>query len=431
MFLLSVSAAIGIGAQAQDLNVAGSYTINMIWRGSKPDTYSYNPRITYTGAKNEIKLTGIPKYTSGVFNPTVYGTVDPAKKEIKFYSDYMYTDQRYGDVWVQFYDLANGEEPVDYIVATIEDDGVIRFPHYAEMQYEVPARGDAGLLWVAYGISLTPVPDDAFVYNPSDWLECGEAIFADNALTAFGEMAEEDWNTFCVHVPLYKHKTIDGDYLIIDPYGQDELMSFSDEDAYGDTQTWVGTMEDFIYQIFTWAGMQPYVEKPGFVRFNVSDPDCIYIYPNVDTGVNVDWYNPGEYDDFYLYNLEGRLKTVENKSSQDISRQLLSQGRDVSYYDYEDQCAYFYNLYIGTPQEPLGDITYYGETDGTSTQVRIKFDIDAEPNQGDLSGVTVAADDVNAPVRYFNLMGVEVQNPEPGTLVIRKAGENVSKVIIK
>lgn len=434
LILMSVVAAIGFNMYAQDLNVAGSYTIEKQWRGSKADPYSYNPRITYTGAKNEVKLTGIPKYTSGVFNPTIYGTVIPEQRQIRFYSDYMYTDQRYGDVWVQFYDLADGEAPRDYIIADVEEDGTIRFPWYAEMQFEVPALGDQGLLWVAYGISLTPIPDDTFIYNPNDWQYCGEAIFADNALSAFGEMAEDDWNTFCVHTPLYKHKTIEGDFLLMDPYGQDEEMSFTEENQYGEPMTWVGTMEDFLYQIYTWAGMQPYIEKPGFIRFNVADPDCIFVYPYVYTGVKVDWYSPGEYDDFYLYNYEGRLKTIENKSSQDIIRQFTSQGKDVSYYDYDDQCAYFFNLFVGTPQEPLGDITFYGEVDGTANQVRVKFDINVKPQEDDPNedtGVSVIEEDENVPARYFNLQGLEVKNPQPGSLLIRKAGNDVKKVIIK
>lgn len=438
LFLMSVAAAIGFNMQAQDLNVAGSYELDKIWRGASADPYTYNPRISYTGAKNEVKLTGIPKYTAGVFNPTVYGTVDAAKREIKFYSGYMYTDQRYGDVWVQFYDLADMEKPVDHIIASVEEDGTIRFPHYAEMQFEVPEKGDNGLLWVAYGISLTPIPDNTFVYDPSEWLRCGDAIFADNALTAFGEMEEDDWDTFCVKCPLYKHKTIEGDYLLLDPYGQDEEMSFTEEDRYGDLTTWVGTMEDFIYQIFTWAGMQPYIEKPGFIRFNVADPDCIFIYPYVYTGVKVDWYVPGEYDDFYLYNYEGRLKTISEKTSQEIIRQFAGEGRDVSYYDYDDQCAYFYNLYIGTQQEPLGDINYYGEADGTSTQVRIRFDIDAEPeienpddpDEPQDSGVS-SVDDFNASARYFTLQGIEVVNPVKGSILIRKVGNSVKKIIVK
>ena len=447
LLLMSVAAAVGFSVQAQTLNVAGSYQLQKTWFSTSPEKYTYNPRISYTGAKNEVKLTGIPKYTSGVFNPTVYGTVDPEKRTIKFYSGYMYTDQRYGDVHVQFYDLSTGAEvAVDDITATVKDDGVIEFPYYAEMSYEVPAMGKNGYLWAAYAISLTPIPDDTFVYNPDEWQRCGDAIFAENALTSFGEMAEEDWNTFCVPVPLYKHKTIEGDYLLMDPYGQDAEMSFTEEDMYGDTMTWVGTMEDFIYQIFNWAGMQPYVEKPGFIRFNVADPDCIFMYPYVDTGVNADWYTLGEYDDFYLYNYEGRLKTIDNMSSQDIMRQFANQGKDVSYYDYDDKCAYFYNIYIGTQMEPLGDINYYGEMDGTSTQVRIKFDIDAQPepdtpdtpvdpddpneDKPDNSGIT-SVSDVDTTARYFNLQGVEVANPSKGSILIKKTGNKVQKVIVK
>lgn len=434
LLLLTLASAVGVNVYGQEVNVAGSYTIDKIWRGSKADPYSYSPRISYTGAKNEVKLTGIPKYTSGLLNPVIYGTVDPEKRQIRFYSDYMYTDQRdgYGDIWVQFYDLENKEEPVDYITATIEEDGTIRFPHYAEMQYEIKSKGDNGLLWVAYGISLTPIEDDMFAYNPSDWLPCGNAIFGDNALSGFGALEEEDWKYLSISVPLYKHKTIEGDYLLMDPYGQDEEMSISSENAYGEVSTWVGTMEDYLAKIFNWAGMYPYIEKPGFIRFNVADPDCIFMYPFVDTGVNVDWYTPGEYDDFYLYNIEGRLKFAENKTNQEISRQLMSQGKDVSFYDYDDQCAYFYNLVIGTQIEPLGDITYYGDVDGTDTQVRIRFDINAEPTEdpGE-SGVTTVAKDENAPAKYYNLQGIEVKNPVPGSILIRKIGKDVKKVIIK
>ncbi|MDE6256573.1 MAG: hypothetical protein K2M39_10310 [Muribaculaceae bacterium] len=48
------------------------------------------------------------------------------------------------------------------------------------------------------------------------------------------------------------------------------------------------------------------------------------------------------------------------------------------------------------------------------------------------SGVnTIAADDVNAPVKYYNLQGMEVANPEAGQLVIMKKGSKASKFIAK
>ena len=47
-----------------------------------------------------------------------------------------------------------------------------------------------------------------------------------------------------------------------------------------------------------------------------------------------------------------------------------------------------------------------------------------------ITGITNIEADTNAPVEYFNLQGVRVENPENG-LYIRRQGNKVSKVIIK
>ncbi|MBD5329126.1 MAG: hypothetical protein HDS03_04475 [Bacteroides sp.] len=44
---------------------------------------------------------------------------------------------------------------------------------------------------------------------------------------------------------------------------------------------------------------------------------------------------------------------------------------------------------------------------------------------------SVCVDDSNAPVKYFNLQGMEVANPEAGQLVIKKQGSKTSKFIVK
>ncbi|MDE5790677.1 MAG: hypothetical protein K2H96_05555 [Muribaculaceae bacterium] len=43
----------------------------------------------------------------------------------------------------------------------------------------------------------------------------------------------------------------------------------------------------------------------------------------------------------------------------------------------------------------------------------------------------ISADDVNAPVKYFNLQGMEVANPEAGQVVIKKQGSKATKFIVK
>lgn len=44
---------------------------------------------------------------------------------------------------------------------------------------------------------------------------------------------------------------------------------------------------------------------------------------------------------------------------------------------------------------------------------------------------SVSADNADAPVEYFSLQGVRVANPAPGTIVIRRQGNDVSKILVK
>lgn len=69
---------------------------------------------------------------------------------------------------------------------------------------------------------------------------------------------------------------------------------------------------------------------------------------------------------------------------------------------------------------------YAQEPDGNKSNVKlISFDSD-----GVVTSVSDMAADVDAPVRYFNLQGVEVANPENG-IFIKVQGNKVSKVFVK
>lgn len=54
----------------------------------------------------------------------------------------------------------------------------------------------------------------------------------------------------------------------------------------------------------------------------------------------------------------------------------------------------------------------------------------ALPTPAAIDDVTVDADE-NAPVEYFNLQGVKLENPEAGQVVIRRQGSKVSKIYVK
>lgn len=63
-------------------------------------------------------------------------------------------------------------------------------------------------------------------------------------------------------------------------------------------------------------------------------------------------------------------------------------------------------------------------------EAKITFpaDFNFVPDQSAIDNIV--ADDANAPVEYFNLQGVKVQNPENG-LYIKRQGKTVEKVVIR
>ena len=44
---------------------------------------------------------------------------------------------------------------------------------------------------------------------------------------------------------------------------------------------------------------------------------------------------------------------------------------------------------------------------------------------------TIIGEDSNAPVKYYNIQGVRVLNPQPGQLVIKKQGNKATKLIVR
>ena len=59
------------------------------------------------------------------------------------------------------------------------------------------------------------------------------------------------------------------------------------------------------------------------------------------------------------------------------------------------------------------------------------YQIAQEGYHGDEDGVADVINDNNAPVEYFNLQGVRLDNPAAGQIVIRRQGTEVNKLIVK
>lgn len=83
--------------------------------------------------------------------------------------------------------------------------------------------------------------------------------------------------------------------------------------------------------------------------------------------------------------------------------------------------------YEGTPVvlSKAGTLEYKGVIGNAETAVKT-----LTVTGTSTSVVDIVADDENAPVEYFNLQGVRVENPAAGGLYIRKQGSKVTKVIL-
>ena len=73
---------------------------------------------------------------------------------------------------------------------------------------------------------------------------------------------------------------------------------------------------------------------------------------------------------------------------------------------------------------------YQGQVGGFGEAAEINFTFDNEI--ANPAGVTnVEADNTNAPVEYFNLQGIRVNEPAAGNIYIRRQGTDVQKVVIR
>jgi hypothetical protein len=100
-----------------------------------------------------------------------------------------------------------------------------------------------------------------------------------------------------------------------------------------------------------------------------------------------------------------------------------SAGFDVNGTTIKNICFYTKKRgYYDAENNVIYDRVYIYET-SSYNWIGISLTLDAAVND-------IIADDANAPVEYFNLQGVRVNNPENG-LFIRRQGGKASKVIIR
>lgn len=381
-------------------DIYGPYQARYVWGLSNGDPFgSISPNIEASGVQNEVLIKNFP-YS----DVDIVGVVDVDGNKLILNQQALFYNDNYGEmVYLAFmtYDVDADGNMINarlesQVAGEIGADGTITFPpnvmiSYKLLSYEV----NSGYFFGIENVSFVPIK--AFEFNSSEWSDAGTAMFRDGWLTAaYGEDGPFEFPA--QEVKLMKHNTIAGDYLLVDPYGAGE------------------------YAEIVAVGFEGY-NTPGYIRFNIADPDCVYVYPLVPSGAWMGEANgPGTPDaEFYMFNMEGLMIVTQGYSTSEVIDELEMNFADVSFYDGET--AVIYNPYFGLTGQML---TPYLWSDGAGGSIWSYSEITF-----DAAGVEGIVDNTNAPVKYFNLQGVEIANPAKGQIVIKTQGNKATKYVVR
>lgn len=294
--------------------------------------------------------------------------------------------------------LLPGATDAESVVGTIEDN-LITFP--SDVIFAIGNYQDESTGWY----TLTSRNSMTRLSNPYDddnegWTRLGMATFQDGwLLPAFSIDQTDPKNWY--KVELQQNDAEPDYYRLVDPYRGAFPMS-----EYNESQ-----------------------EAHGYIEFNIADPDNVFFTvtssgfayndPNVPIRV------------FYCYNLTTFFMMRYQCSAADVKKEM---GDDMHYTTFKNGVVHIPSYEVDGRlfnETMWGDQSEQGsgweENDGTPVNMETKIWF---PGVNPFGAVDAIDDDNDAPVRYFNLQGLEVSNPGPG-IYIRTRGSKVTKKVIR
>lgn len=247
--------------------------------------------------------------------------------------------------------------------------------------------GEQGFFFLVWNLSGNKVNEFSFIED--EWQLLGDCTFNDAWLQVL-------WSNGVpqpYEVPLYYKKNAPGTYLLDNPYGPNSIYADANKSS-----------------------------KPGYVIFNISNPDCVFVNPfvygcTIQLGDGADAFDAA----IYPFNLEGLYKEIYNASAIDVIVQLGEEN--VSYLDQRTGEVVIKNALYSETLNIYNAYAWNGYT--------MEGSIILPGNYMDSVESILGEDNSNAPVEYFNLQGARVANPEKGQIVIVRKGNQVSKMIVR
>lgn len=237
--------------------------------------------------------------------------------------------------------------------------------------------------WLCQWITGTPL-EKYFVFDETQWENIGDARFKDAWLPLY-------WNngkTPEYEVPVYRNTTNPNQFILMDPYGP-----------------------------VTPYGKEGYINnngKKGFIGFDITYPEFVLFYPFLYSCTE----NTGR--DYYMLGRAGFNYFLGGYSIDDM--------KEMTY------------LFPSTLTKTTGVINitdalfaYIDSDIMISRRIWSNYDMNGHiilPSNYDAAVGDILVDENDKPIEYYNLQGLKVENPEKGSLVIKRQGSKVSKMIV-
>lgn len=289
-----------------------------------------------------------------------------------------------------------GLQNVGSITCTLDDEGNIEMdPDYAVGFSDATASSGWYFLWDENEFSRIPfrTPTSTEGYTQLE----GQATYTDGWFNPL-YLAEGDSPIINTKVNVYVKDDEPTTYLIEKPYPYNEWISFgqSTEDT-GYLLLDMSFEECVLCSVLVDCGMHPY------------DEDGISIAP----------------DRFYTYNTVA-MRVFQGEYIEDIIDEAAAFGEELSNYNPENHTITLKDLYFGVETAPLG--AYWWSSPAAQAMQATTTSVIVLPEGAGVNGIE--ADNSNE-VRYYNLQGLQIQNPVKGQLVIKKDGNKTVKYIAR
>ena len=296
-----------------------------------------------------------------------------------------------------------GASSAKSVTGTIDANNVVTFPADVIFTVGNPATEKTSGYYIATSQNKFTMKEDE---SKEGWTTVGDALLQDGWLTpAFG--VDQRDPKYIYKVELQQNKQYNTIYRLVDPYRGN----------------------------FPFAAYNESTVQHGYIEFDIYDPKNVY-FNLVDAGFAITDPAISIYT-FYCYNLTTFFMQRYGKTPAEVKAEM---GNDMRYTTYDPETGIltipsYYDADMNLVNETMwGDQSQQGsgweESDGSPVNMETKIFFPGFPSNPDPGSVVGVIGSENAPVRYYNLQGVEVANPSNG-IFIRKQGGKVTKEVIR